>query len=413
MPDQNLNKQTTSPFEIVTSTKKKSFGKKGIIVTFLIVVFLILSVVAGVLLVRQRQNIQEKAQTTTCPTAEQCPVTGAPSHLRNCTPAQADGSPDEQLCNRVGRIGSCGGSQYCCPSLNGAWTKDMTECAAATPTPGPTGSMTCSDNFSDSFDSTIDSAKWSKVGDAKVSSGQLVLDVTSGQQTGSKITSTKYLTGDFVITFDAPALTKTGTGAVTGTLILVSPDGSKIVTVGRNIKQEAHNVAVNFVPGNQNKSVVINGTDSVSFKVERKSGKITTSYKLSNSSTFTELIVFTTTLTDDLIINLIAMPVTGNPLPATTAKFDNFTISCADIVTTPTSTSTSTSISSNTATPTVTATGTSSSGTKTATPTSTTKATGSGTATTAPVPVTGANLPTILGAGFGLIMILVSLTLVL
>lgn len=50
-----------SPFNIVTSSKPKK-GSKGLIVAVIVVVFLILSVVAGVLLVRQRQNIQEKAQ---------------------------------------------------------------------------------------------------------------------------------------------------------------------------------------------------------------------------------------------------------------------------------------------------------------------------------------------------------------
>ena len=397
----------------LTSPKGKAKVNWKILSAIIGIVVLSLGIIAGILLVRQQQDVREKAQQAQCPEVQDCATTD-PNLLRNCNPPEGDNTPKESRCILAGRTEVCGNDNFCCPTAGGSWTKDLTKCQnLATPTTPSFGTMTCSDNFSDTFDSTIDSTKWSKVGDAKVSSGQLVLDVTSGQQTGSKITSNKYITGDFTITFDLPTLTKTGTGAVTGTLSLVSSDGSKIVTVGRNIKQEVHNVASNFVPGNQNKSVTINGTDSVSFKVERKSGKITTSYKLSTSSSFTELIVFTTTLTDDLIINLIAMPVTGNPLPATTAKFDNFTISCADIVTTPTSTSTSTSISSNTATPTVTATGTSSSGTKTATPTSTTKATGSGTATTAPVPVTGANLPTILGAGFGLIMILVSLTLVL
>jgi hypothetical protein len=53
-----------SPFNIVTSSKPKK-GSKGIIVAVIVVAFLIISVIAGVLLVRQRQNIQEKAQVTT------------------------------------------------------------------------------------------------------------------------------------------------------------------------------------------------------------------------------------------------------------------------------------------------------------------------------------------------------------
>lgn len=65
MPGANNSNQQGSPFEIVTSAKSKKSGKKGLIIALLIVVFLALSVVAGVILVRQRQQIAEKAQVTT------------------------------------------------------------------------------------------------------------------------------------------------------------------------------------------------------------------------------------------------------------------------------------------------------------------------------------------------------------
>ena len=142
MPGQN-NNQAPSPFEITTTSKSKR-GNKGIIAAVLVVVFLILSIVAGVLLVRQQQNIQEKAAVNLCPAAEQCPVTQDPTHLRTCTIPESDGSPDEQLCAgaRVGTKSTCGGQQFCCPATGGAWTTDLSTCTAALATPTPTASPT-------------------------------------------------------------------------------------------------------------------------------------------------------------------------------------------------------------------------------------------------------------------------------
>ena len=63
-----------SPFETVTSKKSGKTSKRTIIVTVSIFVFLILGVVAGVLLVKQQQNIQEKAAASLCPVVQACPV---------------------------------------------------------------------------------------------------------------------------------------------------------------------------------------------------------------------------------------------------------------------------------------------------------------------------------------------------
>lgn len=135
-----------SPFEIVTPGKSKKSGQKGLIVAILIVVFLILSVVAGVLLVRQQQDIRERAAPSNmCPAAEACPVAGQPNLLRSCHPAESDNTPGESICNVsfTGRIETCGQGavQYCC---NGsAWTTNMTACpTSATPTPSPTSAPT-------------------------------------------------------------------------------------------------------------------------------------------------------------------------------------------------------------------------------------------------------------------------------
>jgi hypothetical protein len=132
MPFQNNNPQP-SPFEITTSGKSKKVGKTGVIVGVSIAVFLVLSVVAGVLLVRQQQNIQEKA-VGTC--TEACPAAGRPDLLQSCHPADSDGTANESLCNLAGRVETCGpaSTKYCCPSAGGAWTTNMSACATPTPT---------------------------------------------------------------------------------------------------------------------------------------------------------------------------------------------------------------------------------------------------------------------------------------
>lgn len=110
--------------------------------------------------------------------------------------------------------------------------------------------------------------------------------------------------------------------------------------------------------------------------------------------------------------NLALCNVSPTPTATATATPTATPTSTATATATPTVTATATSFSSKTATPTATtttkATATASSS-KTATPT--VKATGSG--TPFPVPETGADLPTMLGVSFGVIMILVSLGLAL
>ena len=81
------------------------------------------------------KNSQDtRKEATQC--KEQC--SGSDGVLRNCTPPEADGSAEESICNKVGRIEFCGGDQFCCPKVGGKWTKNMTACPTATPTPTPT-----------------------------------------------------------------------------------------------------------------------------------------------------------------------------------------------------------------------------------------------------------------------------------
>jgi|GEM_PF-2154325 len=48
--------------------------------------------------------------------------------LRDCTVKDSDGTSRDSTCNTVGRIESCGGASYCCPSVGGNWTTDMSKC---------------------------------------------------------------------------------------------------------------------------------------------------------------------------------------------------------------------------------------------------------------------------------------------
>ena len=62
---------------------------------------------------------------------EECP--GSDGVLRNCTPPEADGSSEDSICTYAGRVAACGGTDFCCPSAGGKWTKDMTKCPTTTP----------------------------------------------------------------------------------------------------------------------------------------------------------------------------------------------------------------------------------------------------------------------------------------
>ncbi len=137
MPNQNPG-ATPSPFEVVVSPKSKKTGKKGIIVAISLVVFLFAAVLIGVQLVRQNQNLEEKADQANCPAGEACPHPEQPNLLSDCSGNAVD--PEDSLCNAKGRVESCGGASYCCPGPNQAWTRNMAAC----PSPSPTASATAS-----------------------------------------------------------------------------------------------------------------------------------------------------------------------------------------------------------------------------------------------------------------------------
>jgi len=430
-----------------------SSGKKGgksnwkIIGAIIGIVVLALGIIAGILLVRQQQDIREKAQIVSCtdPTVEQCPVAGSPNILRNCHPPEANNSPVESLCNEEGKVSFCGAKNYCCPSSSGSWTTDMSACTIETYSRLgvlPEANITCTQGFIDEFN-TINTAKWSKYGDTSAQSGVLVvkreeLGTTNGTANYDGLISKDSLTGDFVVEFDITDVAKTGTGGGGAVvLFLTDSDTTDKLAIIRKIKNDGtydftSSLAVGSSPL-QTKTILL-PRDSVTVKVERKSGKFKIYKKTgSNYALFHEPQGNLTKKIDSIQLSALntSTQITGSYI---LAKYDNFKISCATGPTpTPTITPTPTPTGAGpTVTPTPTPTGAgptvtptaTATGIRTSTPTATSGIGGGGatatatsrataTASSAPIPVTGVNLPTILGTGFGIIMILVSLALAL
>jgi len=135
-------------FNVVTTNKPGKNTKQGLIIGALVVVFLAIAVVAGVILVRQQQDIREKAEAVlVCPAAEACPVAGDPTLLKSCYSADAGDSPRDISCSTIANVGAttfCGSTNFCCPSLGASWTTDLTMCSTPSPTPTltPTPSTT-------------------------------------------------------------------------------------------------------------------------------------------------------------------------------------------------------------------------------------------------------------------------------
>ncbi len=151
MPGQSNTNSTPSPFEITTSPKSKKGGNKGIVVATLIVVFLILSVVAGILLVQQNQNVQEKAAPSI--TADKCATGYVKTHLheckKNCQNEQTVGDPWYWINSTKGAncgTGTDGSPKYWCDidecNKSSAATASPTASAKATATASPKASAT-------------------------------------------------------------------------------------------------------------------------------------------------------------------------------------------------------------------------------------------------------------------------------
>lgn len=127
-----------SNFNVVTTGRSAKGDKKSLIIGAIVVAVLAVSIPAGVFLVKQQQDIKEKAQEAlVCPAVEACPVAGQSTLLRSCYSVLSGQSPDEVSCSAISNVGSvvtCGTTKFCCPSLGASWTTNVDLCTALTPT---------------------------------------------------------------------------------------------------------------------------------------------------------------------------------------------------------------------------------------------------------------------------------------
>ena len=359
-----------SDIKIVGLSNNKPKGKTNwkILGAIIGIVVLAFGVIAGIILVRQQQDIREKAGVTygRCDEAgaEACP--GTDGILRNCHPPESDNTPVLSSCDAAGRIEFCGTRDYCCPVAGGTWTADMSACAVATAT--PTSSTKPDYCVSASADKAVlnlnDTLTVSSVSNTPVNGfGYAVYNLDNLYGPGN---AKPVCTGAGNVTSDCP---NGGTH-----LIFSDPDtttlrtnGSTQITFGRLFITDKNT-------GQQLKNVSFMAYFSLN------GGQV--SWPQDACKAFTRM--------------------------GTTAT--------ATATATATSTTRATATATSTSQATATATSTTSSGNNTSTPTATSTSTtglARSTTTAVPLPVTGASWPTMLGAGFGIIMILVSLSLAL
>ena len=129
----------------ISNSKSKDKTNWKVMGAIIGIVVLALGVIAGIILVRQNQNISEKAKECNLG-GYACPDSNNSSLLRDCSTGEE--FPNDSLCNSAGRVEVCGSTasnakQFCCPSAGAAWTTNLTLCSvAATPTPTATATAT-------------------------------------------------------------------------------------------------------------------------------------------------------------------------------------------------------------------------------------------------------------------------------
>jgi hypothetical protein len=355
------------------------------------VIVLAVGVFAGILLVKQQQNISEKASELMCtdPAAEQCP--GTDGILRNCHPPENSGGPTESACDAANRTEFCGTRCFVCPSAGGTWTPtELSKCAVAptptsTPTPTPTSSSSqCNKMYfikitnnvkaCTETTSTYNSTRIDCTGGTNQTCEQNLAQFNANITTGVCYTSNALC----LAALATPTPTATATVSPTPTAqsglcegsFTMSPSNSEVVGTKITVNATAK---------------CPNGVKSIEVKVETTSKGFI--YSSSGSLSFETSGMRAGSYMVGITINDNINP---SMLHRTTTNLD--------LLSTPKPTSTST------ANPTR---------TPTSTPRATSTSVAQSTATSAPIPVTGASLPTIVGSSLGVIMILVSLALAL
>ncbi len=120
----------------LSNSKPKSKTNWKVLSAIIGIIVLAVGVIAGIILVRQNQNISEKAAECSAGGA-QCPSTSDPTLLRDCSTGEI--YPNDSICDSAGRVEVCGtnssnAKQFCCPSAGGNWTTNLSSCAVVTAT---------------------------------------------------------------------------------------------------------------------------------------------------------------------------------------------------------------------------------------------------------------------------------------
>jgi hypothetical protein len=100
---------------------------------------MVMTIPIGVAVMAQNQDMRGEASVRRSRCQQECP--GIDGVLRSCTPPESDGSSNDSLCNKAGRVEVCNNKPYCCPQAGGKWTTDMTKCRV-TPSPKPSKNPT-------------------------------------------------------------------------------------------------------------------------------------------------------------------------------------------------------------------------------------------------------------------------------
>lgn len=161
--------------KVVGLTTPKSKGKTNwkIVGALFGIVVLVLGVLAGILLVKQQQDIREKADSC----KEACP--GSDGQLHNCHPPENDGSSKDSVCNQAGRIEFCGTRNYCCPAAGGNWTTNMSLCASAATLTATATAMSTATSGASASPTAAPQCNTSCTSNAQCASGS-VCNITSG-----------------------------------------------------------------------------------------------------------------------------------------------------------------------------------------------------------------------------------------
>src|SRR5690242_10832819 len=116
------------------STSRRSSSPRSVrrmwpsFTTILLLTGLLLGVIVTFVASQRSTELRQRASNCSPNSCNQC-QNGNYWQIVNQTNCPAEPDGDIQLCNTAGRIGLCGGAQYCCPAPGQHWTTNMSACA--------------------------------------------------------------------------------------------------------------------------------------------------------------------------------------------------------------------------------------------------------------------------------------------